>query len=216
MNARSSAATLIAALCAVAAAVAAQQPAGLTPLRPDADGRISFYIADGLLRAEYVTGDEQFVEWAFSEWQRALLDRVSFTRIASEQDALIRVYWLPWTSTGQAGQTARLYSYRQVTANIFLRPSPRTTGAALSKLLKSDPLLRDAFVYYVALHEIGHGLGLGHSPNAADVMAEASHTRPLAPIQALRERTRTRASLADTAVLSEGDVSRIRAAYQVK
>src|SRR5687768_15314483 len=93
--------TLMTVFGAVAVAVAAQPQRGLTALRPDADGSISFYIADGLPKAEYVKGDEQFVEWALSEWQRALLDRIQFSRAASESNALIRVYWLPWTSGGQ-------------------------------------------------------------------------------------------------------------------
>jgi predicted Zn-dependent protease len=55
-------------------------------------------------------------------------------------------------------------------AAVFIRPDMDALGSDIAARARLDALFRDTVVYLTCLHELGHGLGLAHTADFADVM----------------------------------------------
>ena len=101
------------------------------------------------------------VRAAFDAWSRALPLRFAFTNDSAAAD--VRVGWVP-----------RLARDRQVGHNrLDYTTSGEIVRAEVTLAVHDDrgEPLSPTVRALTALHEVGHALGLGHSPAAADVMA---------------------------------------------
>jgi hypothetical protein len=204
---------LLALLAFASAGLLAQAPAPprLTPL--DASGRITYYVADIIPKFHTVPGDPELVRWATQEWETAAAG--AFRLVASEDEgtSLIRIYWVSWTQA-ISGEARPIRSNGRITSTIFLRPGTAMMRKAFSDRVARDPLLRDVMVYHLALHEIGHALGLPHSAGAQDVMAAGiSPERSMATYDRYRTMISTRDDIRRGGWLTQGDITALRQRY---
>jgi hypothetical protein len=106
-------------------------------------------------------GDPELGVWALEAWQRAAGSLISVRPAASEQTARLRIYW----ASGQSqlyGEARPILVDGKRGADVYVLPGIAKAG--------EDPLLRDTVVYLTCLHESGHGLGLAHTRQFADIM----------------------------------------------
>ena len=211
---RSGGAALTVALAALAAFAAlktsAQSLRGPEPL----DSPVTFFIGDGAPATGFRPEDRQLARWALEAWQRAAGGALELAAAEAENDATVRVYWVP-ANAGLYGEMrpVRLPDGRRG-AEVFIRPDLDALGPDIAALARNDPLLRDTIVYLTCLHEIGHALGLTHTADFEDVMYFFGFGGDIPRFFGrYRERLGTRDDIAREAGLSSGDLAQLRRLY---
>jgi hypothetical protein len=189
---------------------AAQQLPTLEPVDPS--GRVTFFIADGLPGSEYRPSDRDLATWALKEWEKSVGGALRFEP-SSEDDALVRVYWVP-ANAGQYGEMRPLLIKGRRGAAVFIRPDTDALGPDIARLARNDALLRETIVYLTCLHELGHALGLAHTADFDDIMYFFGFGGDIPGFFGrYRDQLRSRNDIATTSGLSADDVSRVKALY---
>jgi hypothetical protein len=185
----------------------------LMPLVPlDSSGRITYFVAEGIQRSQYRASDRELAVWALQAWARASDGKLHFDP-AAEEDALLRVYFVPANEGHYVEIRAILVNGRRGSA-VFIRPDTNALGPAIATLTESDPLWRDTIVYLTCLHETGHALGLVHTDQFADIMYSFQFGGDIpAYFGRYRDGLESRDDIANVSGVSVGDLEQMRALY---
>jgi hypothetical protein len=106
-------------------------------------------------------GDPELGVWALEAWQRAAAQAIRITPADREETARLRIYWASGRSQ-LYGEARPIVVGGKRGADVFVLPGMARAG--------EDSLMRDTVVYLTCLHESGHGLGLSHTSEFADIM----------------------------------------------
>lgn len=120
--------------------------------------------------AGYTVALGQAVESAFARWERVGAIPVSFSMVSDSTDVDVQVRWVESFQFERAGQADIVWDRQGWVVHGTLTLATHT--------FRGSPLSPDA-VQTVALHEIGHLLGLGHSDDARDVMYASTEVHDL-------------------------------------
>jgi hypothetical protein len=198
----------------VAGSAAAQPLAPLGPLEDD--GRVTYFIAQPTGDVEVKPGDAELALWALEAWQRATGGALRFELAASEEAALVRVYWAP-AAGGQYGEMRALTVDGRRGAAVYIRPDTTALGTDIDGHARVDPLFRDTIVYLTCLHELGHALGLAHTADFEDVMYFFGYGGDITEFFARYRRTLgERRDIRSSQGLSAGDREQLGALYGPK
>ena len=182
----------------------------LKPL--EIDGPIPYFIAPGLEDLGYRPQDAQLAEWALAAWSRATGGVLCFYP-AEGSKALLRIYWSPVTD-GLYGLMQAIPVDKRRGGEVFVRPQLDALAhrfREVAELAEKDAVFRDSVVYLTLLHEIGHVLGLVHSPEITDAMYFGGDA--LAYFQNYRSQIRERSDIFRNPGLSPTDLRRLRKLY---
>ena len=179
----------------------------------DASQPIAYYVAPGKDAPGFQPGDPTLAEWALAAWARATGGALRFRR-AAEAEALLRIYW----EGGRAGLYGEMLPIRvngRHGAAVLVLPDTEALGADIATEARRDPLFRDTVVYLTCLHETGHGLGLAHTSDYADIMFFFGYGGDIpAFFRRYRRRLITRDDIQRNSGLSQADIKRVQGLYR--
>ena len=188
----------------LAALIFAQLPF-FAPL--DTSGPVPYFIPPGL-RAE----DSKLAEWALKAWEKAVGGTLVF-RAAEEKEAVLRLRWVS-TGEGRYGEMRPILVGSKRGAEVFIQTSTDGLGEQIAEEARRDPLFRDAIVYLTCLHESGHGLGLEHTREYADIMYFFGYGGDVKDyFMRYRRNLKTRDDIKNHSGLSPSDIGRVRRLY---
>jgi hypothetical protein len=118
----------------------------------------------------YTVAMGQAVENAFARWERVGGIPVSFQVVRDSANLDVQVRWVDAFPFERAGQADIIWDRQGWVV--------RATLTLATHAFRGHPLSADA-VQTVALHEIGHLLGLGHSDDPRDVMYASTEVHDL-------------------------------------
>jgi len=157
--------------------------------------------------------DAQLAIWALSDWARALDGRLRFHVAEDEDDALIRIRFVP-PGGGQYGEMVQLRIDGRRGAGVFIRPDTQALGPVIAGRAAADSLFRDTIVYLTCVHELGHALGLAHTAEYADIMYAFGYGGDIEEyFMRYRRRIEARSDIPAQTGLSDADQARVRALY---
>ena len=114
-------------------------------------------------------GDPELARWALEAWQKAAGRGLRFVPADGQNNARIRIYWLGGKPR-LYGDARSLYINGQRGAAIEVHPDLSQFASDIAAAGRKDRLFRDTVLYMTCLHETGHGIGLEHTADFADIM----------------------------------------------
>jgi hypothetical protein len=159
--------------------------------------------------------DAELARWALEDWTRALDGALEFHIVDSEDDALVRIRFVP-PGGGQYGEMLALEVAGKRGAAVFVRPDTQALGPIIARRAAGDSLFRETIVYLTCLHELGHALGLPHTDDFADIMYAFGFGGDIEEyFMRYRRRVSSRADIADQSGLSAADRDFVRSLYSI-
>ena len=160
--------------------------------------------------------DAQLARWALEDWSRALDGKLEFHVVESEDEALIRIRFVP-PGGGQYGEMLQLRIDGRRGAAVFVRPDMQALGPVIGARAASDGLFRETVVYLTCVHELGHALGLAHTADYEDIMYAFGFGGDIEEyFLRFRRRIDAREDIRVQSGLSESDRARVRELYALE
>jgi len=204
--------SLVAALAIGAGVRAAASQAILAHF--DISRPIPYFIGDGKGKTGFRAGDRELARWALDDWQRSSGQAIRFEP-APESSTLVRLYWAE-PSEGQYGEMKPIIVDQRLGAAVYIRPDMASLGPDIAEAAAHDPLLRDSIVYLTCVHELGHALGMRHTSDYRDIMYFFGYGGDIPKyFDRYRAQLRSRADIVKVSGLSSGDVTRLKALYEL-
>ena len=152
--------------------------------------------------------DPELARWALESWQQASAGSLEVKRVAVENAARLRVYWV----TGRSqlyGEARPIVFEGKRGSQVYVLPSAARPG--------EDPLNRETIVYLTCLHETGHALGLAHTDQFADIMYSFQYGGDIAEyFGRFRRQLKGRTDIEHASGMSAADRVALRAALSAK
>ena len=175
---------------------------------------IPYFIGDGKGKTGFRAGDRELARWALDDWQRSSGQAIRFEP-APESSTLVRLYWAE-PSEGQYGEMKPIIVDQRLGAAVYIRPDMASLGPDIAEAAAHDPLLRDSIVYLTCVHELGHALGMRHTSDYRDIMYFFGYGGDIPKyFDRYRAQLRSRADIVKVSGLSSGDVTRLKALYEL-
>jgi len=204
--------SLVAALAIGAGVRAAASQAILAHF--DISRPIPYFIGDGKGKTGFRAGDRELARWALDDWQRSSGQAIRFEP-APESSSLVRLYWAE-PSEGQYGEMKPIIVDQRLGAAVYIRPDMASLGPDIAEAAAHDPLLRDSIVYLTCVHELGHALAMRHTSDYRDIMYFFGYGGDIPKyFDRYRAQLRSRADIVKVSGLSSGDVTRLKAQYEL-
>jgi Matrixin len=176
----------------------------------------AYFIEDGSKTPGFDSHDPELAELAFSAWSRESGGHLKFVRTTRASDAILRVHWIA-SDEGLYGEMQRRMVDGKPVTIVNVSADTSGTGDPLSTMTVRDRLLRDTIVYLTCVHEIGHGIGLQHTSNFADIMYYFGYGGDIVEyFSRYRRKLRTRADIAKFSGLSPGDAAVLNSLFGKK